>query len=101
VLVVCFFVCFFFKKKKKKKFRLEFEKEVIAPPPMIGSMQRSFGGVRPEAENPLPLEKGKYSINLDPQSKRCLYCHKANISLQRCGKCKGGDEISKKYLLCC
>ena len=63
---------------------LDFSKEIIAPPNMYGSMQRSFGGVKPvTTEKP----KGQF-VELDPTAKRCLYCHKSGIALSRCGQCK-------------
>lgn len=65
---------------------LDFSKEIIAPPSMMAGMQRSFGGVRPFDPNAKP-PTGAF-VELDPEKKRCLYCHKSGVTLQRCGQCK-------------
>lgn len=72
---------------------LTFSKEVMAPPPLNPAFQKEFGGVKkPLAEKP----KGAY-VESDPTAKRCLYCHKAGVALQRCGRCKEGGAF---FLFC-
>ena len=80
-----------------RKRGLDFTKDIIAPPDMLVGMQKAFGGVRPshpDAEKP----KGTY-IELDPEARRCEYCHSHRDTLQRCGRCKSVffcDRICQK-----